>query len=206
MPRLAQVPTAQSSTLSIGPIPWQNIRLATMTDVLPSDVRHRAFQEHRMPDLAELHVNGVVRRIDGDPERSLLSVLRDDLDLTGSKYGCGEGRCGACTVLVDGKAMRSCVTSAGDCEGKHITTIEGLEHDGKLHPLQEAFLEAGAMQCGYCTCGMIMSGVSLLARNADPTVPEIVRSMEGNICRCGTYLRIVQAIRQAATLLKRAAP
>ena len=159
-----------------------------------------------MPDLAELHVNGLVRRLDADPERSLLSVLRDELDLTGAKYGCGEGRCGACTVLIDGKATRSCVTVVGDCEGKQITTIEGLERDGKLHPLQEAFLECEAMQCGYCTCGMIMSGVSLLARNADPAVAEIVRSMEGNICRCGTYTRIVQAIRQAAGVLKGAAP
>jgi isoquinoline 1-oxidoreductase alpha subunit len=158
-----------------------------------------------MADLAELHVNGVVRRVDADFERSLLSVLRDELDLTGAKYGCGEGRCGACTVLIDGKAARSCVTAVGDCEGKQITTIEGLERDGKLHPLQEAFLEAGAMQCGYCTCGMIMSGVALLARNADPAVAEIVRTMEGNICRCGTYARIVQAIRQAAGAAKGAA-
>lgn len=158
-----------------------------------------------MPDLAVLQVNGVVRRVDADSERSLLSVLRDELDLTGAKYGCGEGRCGACTVLIDGKATRSCVTAVGDCEGKQITTIEGLERDGKLHPLQEAFLDCGAMQCGYCTCGMIMSGVALLARNADPAVAEIVRSMEGNICRCGTYTRIVQAIRQAAGATKGAA-
>jgi aerobic-type carbon monoxide dehydrogenase small subunit (CoxS/CutS family) len=159
-----------------------------------------------MPDLAELQVNGVARRIAVDSERSLLSVLRDELDLTGCKYGCGEGRCGACTVLIDGKATRSCVTAVGDCEGKQITTIEGLERDGKLHPLQEAFLDCGAMQCGYCTCGMIMSGVALLARNADPGVAEIVRTMEGNICRCGTYARIVQAIRQAAGAMKGAAP
>jgi aerobic-type carbon monoxide dehydrogenase small subunit (CoxS/CutS family) len=153
----------------------------------------------------EFRVNGTRHRINADPERSLLSVLRDDLDLTGSKYGCGEGRCGACTVLIDGKATRSCVTALGDCEGTQITTIEGLEQGGKLHPLQEAFLEAGAMQCGYCTAGMIMSGIALLAKNAEPTVPEIVRSMEGNICRCGTYTRIAQAIRQAGTALKGAA-
>jgi aerobic-type carbon monoxide dehydrogenase small subunit (CoxS/CutS family) len=158
-----------------------------------------------MANTTEVHVNGNRRRIEADPERSLLSILRDDLDLTGSKYGCGEGRCGACTVLIDGKATRSCVTTLGDCEGKQITTIEGLERDGKLHPLQEAFLEVGAMQCGYCTAGMIMSGVALLAKNAEPTVPEIVRSMEGNICRCGTYARITQAIRQAGTALKGAA-
>src|SRR5580704_12988167 len=139
-----------------------------------------------MPRITELRVNGARRRIDAEADRSLLSVLRDDLDLTGAKYGCGEGRCGACTVLIDGKATRSCVTAVGDCEGKQITTIEGLEHEGKLHPLQQAFLDCGAMQCGYCTCGMIMSGVALLARNADPAVADIVRSMEGNICRCGT--------------------
>src|SRR5436189_310846 len=115
-----------------------------------------------MSTVTKLLVNGSSRRIDADPERSLLSVLRDDLNLTGCKYGCGEGRCGACTVLIDGKATRSCVTAIGDCDGRRVTTIEGLEHDGKLHPLQEAFLEVGAMQCGYCNCGMIMSGVALL--------------------------------------------
>jgi len=155
-----------------------------------------------MAGSTELLVNGTKRRIEADPERSLLSILRDELDLTGSKYGCGEGRCGACTVLIDGKATRSCVTMLGDCEGKQITTIEGLERDGKLHPLQEAFLECGAMQCGYCTAGMIMSGVALLAKNAEPTLPDIVRSMEGNICRCGTYARIAAAIRQAGVASK----
>src|SRR5437773_5587308 len=102
----------------------------------------------------ELRVNGTARRVDGDPTRSLLSVLRDDLDLTGSKYGCGEGRCGACTVLIDGKAVRSCVTALGECQGKQITSIEGLEKDGQLHPLQQAFLDTDAMQCAYCTSGM----------------------------------------------------
>src|SRR5689334_4883539 len=155
-----------------------------------------------MPKTTELRVNGTRQRIEADPERSLLSVLRDDLDLTGSKYGCGEGRCGACTVLIDGKATRSCVTPLGDCEGKQITTIEGLERDGALHPLQEAFVEAGAMQCGYCTAGMIMSGVALLAKNAEPALPDIVRSMEGNICRCGTYARIAAAILQAGAAMK----
>src|SRR5438876_4555987 len=118
-----------------------------------------------MNPVTELHVNGSKRPVQAAAERSLLSVLRDGLDLTGSKYGCGEGRCGACTVLVDGKATRSCVTAVGDCEGKQITTIEGLERDGALHPLQEAFLEIGAMQCGYCTPGMIMSGIALLAKS-----------------------------------------
>src|SRR5689334_23595508 len=115
-----------------------------------------------MPTVKELHVNGSQRPTDADARRPLLSVLRDDLDLTGCKYGCGEGRCGACTVLLDGKATRSCIANVGDCVGKQITTIEGLGKSGKLHPLQTAFLECGALQCGYCTCGMILSGVSLL--------------------------------------------
>ena len=151
---------------------------------------------------SELHVNGTKRRLDADAARSLLSVLRDDLDLTGSKYGCGEGRCGACTVLIDGKATRSCVVEVGDCAGKQVTTVEGLERDGKLHPLQEAFLEADAMQCGYCTPGMIMAGVALLAKNPAPTPQDVTRAMDGNICRCGTYQRIVQAVRKAAEVMK----
>jgi len=155
-----------------------------------------------MPILKELHVNGSKRPINADSERSLLSVLRDDLDLTGSKYGCGEGRCGACTVLIDGKAVRSCVTSVAECQGKEITTIENLEKDGQLHPLQQAFLDAGALQCGYCTAGMIMSGVALLAKNANPTSADIVRSMEGNVCRCGTYSRIALAVQKAAAAMK----
>jgi aerobic-type carbon monoxide dehydrogenase small subunit (CoxS/CutS family) len=155
-----------------------------------------------MPNVTEVRINGKPHRLEADPERSLLSVLRDDLDLTGSKYGCGEGRCGACTVVIDGRATRSCTTLVGDCAGKQITTIEGLEQNGKLHPLQEAFLHAGAMQCGYCTPGMIMAGVALLDKNPDPTTPDIVRSMDGNICRCGTYARIVLAVRQAAAALK----
>src|ERR1700739_178087 len=108
-----------------------------------------------MATVKELHVNGSRRVLDAEAERSLLSVLRDDFDLTGSKYGCGEGRCGACTVLIDGKAARSCVTSVGECQNKQITTIESLEKDGHLHPLQQAFLDTGALQCGYCTAGMI---------------------------------------------------
>jgi aerobic-type carbon monoxide dehydrogenase small subunit (CoxS/CutS family) len=155
-----------------------------------------------MASITEVDVNGTQRWIEADPERTLLSILRDELDLTGSKYGCGEGRCGACTVLIDGKATRSCVTILGDCEGKQVVTIEGLERDGRLHPLQQAFLEAGAMQCGYCTAGMIMSGIALLSKNPEPTIPDIVRSMEGNICRCGTYARIATAIRQAGAALK----
>jgi aerobic-type carbon monoxide dehydrogenase small subunit (CoxS/CutS family) len=146
----------------------------------------------------ELQVNGTKRRVEVDGERSLLSALRDELDLTGAKYGCGEGQCGACTVLIDGRAARSCLTQVASVEGKQITTIEGLERNGKLHPLQEAFMAVDAMQCGYCTAGMIMSGVGLLKKTPNPTDAEILRAMEGNICRCGTYHRIVAAIRQAA--------
>ena len=147
----------------------------------------------------ELRVNGTRRRVDLEIERSLLSVLRDDLDLTGAKYGCGEGQCGACTVLIDGQPVRSCVTKVSAIAGKQVTTIEGLEQSGRLHPLQEAFLETGAMQCGYCIPGMIMSGVGLLKKNPHPSEPDIARAMEGNICRCGTYSRIVAAIRQATS-------
>jgi nicotinate dehydrogenase subunit A len=146
----------------------------------------------------ELVINGVRRRLDADPERTLLGVLREDLDLTGTKYGCGEGQCGACTVLVDGQPLRSCRTKLQAVAGKSVVTIEGLEKDGRLHPVQQAFLDAGAMQCGYCTAGMIMSGVALLSRRADPEPAEIARAMEGNVCRCGTYPRIVAALRAAA--------
>jgi aerobic-type carbon monoxide dehydrogenase small subunit (CoxS/CutS family) len=148
--------------------------------------------------VTEVVVNGVRRTLDADPERSLLGVLREDLDLAGTKYGCGEGQCGACTVLVDGQPTRSCRTKLRAVAGKAVTTIEGLEKDGHLHPLQQAFLDAGAMQCGYCTAGMIMSGAALLARNADPSPADVARAMEGNVCRCGTYPRIVAAVRAAA--------
>ena len=151
-----------------------------------------------MAQIFMLTVNGTARHVQAGPQRSLLSVLRDDLELTGAKYGCGEGQCGACTVLLDGVPVRSCITPVSAAGGKGITTIEGLEREGRLHPLQQAFLETGAMQCGYCTPGMIMSGVSLLNKNAAPTNAEIVHGMQGNICRCGTYPRIVAAVRMAA--------
>jgi len=151
-----------------------------------------------MERISEIYVNGTKLKVDTDAERSLLSVLRDDLDLTGSKYGCGEGQCGACTVLIDGQAVRSCITKIRGVVGKKIITIEGIEKNGRLHPLQEAFMEADALQCGYCTPGMIMSGVALLSKNPNPTEAEIIRSMEGNVCRCGTYPRIVTAIRKAS--------
>jgi aerobic-type carbon monoxide dehydrogenase small subunit (CoxS/CutS family) len=155
-----------------------------------------------MPNITELNINASRLRIDAATDRSLLSVLRDDLDLSGSKYGCGEGQCGACTVLIDGQASRSCITTVGAAAGKKITTIEGLEKNGRLHPLQQAFLEADALQCGYCTPGMIMSGIALLSRNPNPSEVEVVRFMEGNVCRCGTYPRIVTAIRKAAQWMK----
>jgi aerobic-type carbon monoxide dehydrogenase small subunit (CoxS/CutS family) len=150
----------------------------------------------------ELQVNGAKHTVEADPARTLLSVLRDDLHLTGSKYGCGEGRCGACTVLVNGKATRSCTTLVGNCADKSITTIEGLEREGKLHPLQQAFLDIGALQCGYCTPGMIVAGAALLARNPDPMAQDIVRALDGNVCRCGAYARIILAVRAAAQALK----
>lgn len=150
----------------------------------------------------DLYINGTRRSITVEPDRNLLGVLHDDLDLIGSKSGCGEGQCGACTVLIDGQAVRSCITPVKAADGKRITTIEGLAQNGRLHPLQEAFLEAGAFQCGYCTPGMIMSGVALLSKNSNPDEMEIVRSMQGNICRCGTYSRIVLAIRNAARTMK----
>jgi isoquinoline 1-oxidoreductase subunit alpha len=145
-----------------------------------------------------LLVNGVRHEVDVAPDRTLLSVLRESLSLTGTKYGCGEGQCGACTVLLDGKPARSCRTSIGTAQNKKITTIEGLEQNGRLHPVQEAFLGQEAFQCGYCTSGMILSAVALLGNNPNPTEPEIIRFMNGNICRCGTYPRIVAAIQQAA--------
>jgi len=151
-----------------------------------------------MPSITRLHVNGAIRRVRVDPNRSLLSVLHDDLDLTGTKYGCGEGQCGACMVLIDGEPTPSCQTSVGEAAGKQIVTIEGLARDGQLHPLQRAFLEVEAMQCGYCTPGMIVSGVGLLLKNPNPTEEEIMRHMERNLCRCGTYGRVVRAIRVAA--------
>lgn len=148
----------------------------------------------------DLVVNGLRRRIQSGPDRPLLVVLRDELDLTGTKYGCGEGQCGACTVLLDGSPVRSCLTSAQAAAGKQITTIEGLEQNGRLHPVQEAFIEADAMQCGYCTAGMIMASAGLLKKKANPSDAEIRSGLQGNVCRCGTYPRIVQAVRMAAKM------
>jgi nicotinate dehydrogenase subunit A len=151
-----------------------------------------------MATVRQLNINGRVYSTDVDSESSLLFVLRDHLDLTGSKYGCGEGQCGACTVLIDGKSRRSCITRVGDVAQKQITTIEGLAQGDRLHPVQQAFLDEGAMQCAYCTSGMIMTAVSLLNARRDSSAAEIARSMEGNICRCGTQPRILLAIQRAA--------
>jgi aerobic-type carbon monoxide dehydrogenase small subunit (CoxS/CutS family) len=151
-----------------------------------------------MARVTSLNVNGKKLTLDVDSTASLLSVLRNDLSMTGSKYGCGEGQCGACTVLIDGAATRSCITQVGRVAGKQITTIEGLEKDGKLTPIQEAFIKADAMQCAYCTSGMIVSASALLTKNPKPNRDEIINGMNGNICRCGTYQRIVEAIQIAS--------
>ena len=150
----------------------------------------------------KLVINGQAYNVDASPDATLLSVLREQLDLTGSRYGCGEGQCGACTVLIDGKARRSCQTPISALSDKSITTIEGLAKGDRLHPVQQAFLDEGAMQCAYCTSGMIMSAVSLLSFKPNPSEKEIVDYMQGNICRCGTQPRIIAAIRRAAAIEK----
>ncbi len=146
----------------------------------------------------DLAINGKKHTVANDAPQMLLWVLREQLSLTGTKYGCGEGQCGACTVLVDGAPVRSCLTPASACAGKQITTIEGLEQNGKLHPLQEAFLACDAMQCGYCTAGMIISAAGLLHKKPTPSHEEILAGMQGNVCRCGTYPLILDAIAKAA--------
>ena len=148
----------------------------------------------------KLAINGRTYNLDADPDATLLSVLREQLDLTGSKYGCGEGQCGACTVLVDGKARRACQMPVSTVADKSIVTIEGLTKGDDLHPVQQAFLDEGAMQCAYCTSGMIMSAVSLLSFKPNPSEREIVDYMQGNICRCGTQPRIIAAIRRAVAI------
>ena len=165
----------------------------------PSGQDARRFED-QMAGPIHTQVNGKSRAFACEPETSLLFALREELGLTGTKYGCGEGQCGACTILLNGAPRRSCQLSVNDAAGKSIVTIEGFEHNGQLHPVQQAFLDEGALQCGYCTPGMIMSAVALLKQNPYPTRDEIVDYMDGNICRCGTYSRIIRAIQRAAKM------
>ncbi|HEY2342944.1 MAG TPA: (2Fe-2S)-binding protein [Chthoniobacteraceae bacterium] len=157
-----------------------------------------------MSRVSQIHVNGATRQIDAEDERTLLSVLRDDLELTGCKYGCGEGQCGACTVLIDGIPTRSCKTAIGEVGAGKVATVESIEGGGKLHPIQNAFIEADALQCGYCTSGMIVSSYALLQKNPDPTDDDIIHFMNGHICRCGVYQRIMSAIKLAAKNMREA--
>lgn len=152
-----------------------------------------------------LTVNGVPQSLAVDKQASLLNVLRNDFEFNSPKYGCGLGECGACTVLVDGVAARACVIPAQGVEGRSVTTLEGLGTLGALHPIQQAFVDAQAAQCGYCLSGMIMMTAALLSRNPDPTEADIHRELSGNLCRCGTHIEIVQAVQRAAVLMKPAA-
>jgi aerobic-type carbon monoxide dehydrogenase small subunit (CoxS/CutS family) len=151
-----------------------------------------------MADTIAFKLNGKPVRLKVDGERRLLMVLRTDLGLTGTKFGCGEGHCGSCTVLVDGVASRSCLLKVKQVSDKEIVTIEGLSTNGKLHPLQKAFMEHDALQCGFCTPGMILTGAALLAKNPQPTRAQILRGLEQNLCRCGAHTRIVRAVQTAA--------
>jgi aerobic-type carbon monoxide dehydrogenase small subunit (CoxS/CutS family) len=155
-----------------------------------------------MPDSISFKVNGKPVSLNVDGERALLWVLRTDLGLTGTKFGCGEGHCGGCTVLLGGVAVRSCLQKVKDVKGKEVMTIEGLSKNGTLHPLQKAFMEHDALQCGFCTPGMILTAASLLARNPKPTREQIIRGMEQNLCRCGAHTRIIDAIETAAGAMK----
>jgi aerobic-type carbon monoxide dehydrogenase small subunit (CoxS/CutS family) len=159
-----------------------------------------------MQETLTLQVNGRERSVRTDPARPLLDVLREDLELTGAKFGCGERQCGACTVLVNGRPVFSCSTRVSTAAGKSIETIEGLAGGSELHPLQEAFLAEGVSQCGYCTPGMIMTAVSLLRDKPQPTEDEIRREMQRNVCRCGTYARIIRAVQRAASSGQGGAP
>ena len=150
----------------------------------------------------EFYVNEKRTALDVPADKRLLDLLRDDLGLTGVKEGCGEGECGACTILLDGEAVHSCMVLAGELSGHHVTTIEGLEEDGRLGVLQSAFVDSGAVQCGYCTPGMIMSATGLLNKNPDPSEEEIRVALSGNICRCSGYVQIVEAVKSAARTLR----
>ena len=155
-----------------------------------------------MTQTIQFTLNGSPVSIDVDEERTLLWVLRDDLGLTGAKFGCGEGLCGACTILLDGEAVPSCQLTAGYAAGKKITTIEGLEQDGRLHTVQKAFIKYDALQCGFCTPGMILRAVALLSANPEPSSDQILSAMDGNLCRCGAHVRIIQAVQTASEAMK----
>ena len=157
-----------------------------------------------MGEKARLFVNGRTIEVPSDPERPLLTVLRDELGLTGAKYACGEGQCGACLVLLDGRPLPACVTPLAAAAGGELLTVEGLERDGELHPLQQAFLDCAAFQCGYCTPGMLMAALALLHRQPDPGERDIVQALQPNLCRCGAYPRIIQAVREAAVRMRAA--
>ncbi len=159
-----------------------------------------------MKEQLEIKVNGELYVLEVNQHVTLLSLLRDILGLTGTKEGCGSGDCGACTVLVDGKAVNSCLFLAVDAHGKEVTTVEGLAQDGRLHPLQEAFIEEGAVQCGFCTPGMLMTATALLKDNPQPTEEDIRRGIAGNLCRCTGYVRIIKAIKAAAEKMKKTNP
>lgn len=155
-----------------------------------------------MPQTILFTLNSNPVRVDTDENRNLLWVLRSDLGLTSAKFGCGVGLCGACTVIVGKDAVRSCLTPLKDVSGMNVLTIEGLNREGYLHPLQEAFLKHSALQCGYCTSGMILNAYALLKKTAHPTRAEIVSEMDGNLCRCGSHLRILDAIEDAAAVIR----
>lgn len=155
-----------------------------------------------MANSIKLEINGKTHRVSVDPEVPLLYVLRENLDLTGTKYGCGEGQCGACTVMIDGVARRSCLTPAGSVAGKRITTIEGLAPNNELHPLQQAFWDADAFQCSYCTSGMIVAAAAFLKTNPNPSEAQIAHALNGNVCRCGTHPRIIAAVQKAAKAMR----
>lgn len=159
-----------------------------------------------MPEPTRFTLNGKLTEVDVDPGRSLLWVLRTELGLTGTKYGCGEEMCGACTVLVDGRAEHACGTPVRSVQGREVTTIEGLAPDGVLHPVQQAFVDHDALQCGYCTPGLILGAVAFLGRNPDPTPEAIKAGLEGHLCRCGTHVRVIWAVQAAARTLQEARP
>jgi len=155
-----------------------------------------------MADTISFTLNGKSTRLQVDGDRLLLWVLRADLGLTGPKYGCGEGHCGCCTVLVGNVAFRSCLMPVSSVKGKEVTTIEGLEQDGKLHPVQKAFMEHDALQCGFCIPGQVLNAVGLLNKNPEPTREQIIQGMNNNFCRCGAHTRIIDAIQSAALEMK----